>query len=72
MKKVFLFFGLVTLGITSCSKDYTCECNQYDKTTAEFINGTTENKTISASSKEEAVEECLKIAVSQSKSCVIK
>ena len=27
MKKVFLVLGLLTIGATSCKKDYTCECS---------------------------------------------
>ena len=72
MKKVFLVLGLLTIGLVSCDKDYTCECNQYDETTLETIEGTTEKSTISASNKEAAVEECLKKGINETKSCLIK
>jgi hypothetical protein len=27
MKKVFLVLGLLTIGVSSCKKDWTCECS---------------------------------------------
>ena len=72
MKKVVLIGAVVILGLASCKKEYTCECNQYNLETLEPITGTQENVTIKSSSKESAVEDCLAKGISESKACLIK
>jgi hypothetical protein len=56
MKKTILFVSaLVILGLTSCKKDYTCNCATMDLDTEEI---TTESYTIQAGHKSEASIEC--------------
>lgn len=35
MKKILLLGALVTLGLTSCKRDFTCECDDYEYTVLE-------------------------------------
>ncbi len=58
MKKVFLVLGLLTIGATSCKKDYACECEvTMDDTTIDekIVVGEIKNAT-----EDEAKSECQK------------
>jgi hypothetical protein len=58
MKKVFLVLGLLTIGLSSCKKDYTCECEVTidDQTLDEkIVVGDIKNAT-----EDEAKSECQK------------
>ena len=72
MKKIILVGAIVLVGLTSCNKDYTCECTKYDPNTLEPISGTEEKATISSSSKEQATEDCLLKGIKEEKGCLIK
>lgn len=55
MKKVlFGALAIVLLGLTSCKKDYNCECTYQDTGNATFI----ENKTIKNSTLDDAKRTC--------------
>lgn len=68
VKKTLLFVALfVTLGVTSCKKDWTCSCN-YDGTTLHFTEGYTNL------SKRKAEAKCMGkvnagITIVQNKNC---
>ena len=72
MKKIILVGALALLGLSSCKKDYTCECFKYDPNTLESISGTEEKVTLSSSSKEQAIEDCLAKGMEEEKGCSIQ
>jgi hypothetical protein len=72
MKKLFSIGVVALLSLASCNKDYTCECTKYDPNTLEPISGTEEKATISSSSKEQAIEDCLAKGIKEEKGCLIK
>lgn len=58
MKKIFMILSVVAIfGATSCTKEYTCECQAYDLN-GDAVPSASSSATIEAKSESAAEEDC--------------